>query len=587
MQQSELTQKFVQLWNDQALDTHHDIIISVDYSIYNYNDTPNCGFCVSLFETIEGKPVGGGEGYSLAYTPNENANGLENAIYSIGFDINGIFAKRTPYVNGLENTTVNSICLRDGIKNNYNVLKQTENLLYSDNFTISQQLTSTDEQIVYKQARIIFSKCMGNMRVEVKTENEKEYREVLNENLPLFESIPVKVGLFYTSIDQNSRFNIKQFNVAGYPWNSGNKIKNEIPCYSEFPYTSNYPEQNKLPSAKNWFILNKNNGLDFYKFNGKEYIKTQEISDTNPLKVLNYNENLVYVKSDNDLIVYEFRGNKIIRQNTITLPSSDDITSCAGFEDTLVISSSSVGENYYVYNYVTESSNFSELGTWKFYQKFNFPTTSNFGTNVEMSKDYLLSYSTDNIVVSFKKDPNFGYVHHQTINPPYAGVDGFGYSISIQNNNEMLIGAPFGDKRYITGENQGEVFHYVLSPSTKQWYLVFEIGQYLNLDSLSGAFGYSVKINNNNVVIGSPLEPFYLNNDPLQEVEKQGKVYVFNRDSSGYFTEKTIYNPIVNSGDLEKRFGSMVNVSENALYVTSPYSNVSEEGNISVFNIDC
>ena len=70
MQQSDSTFKFVQMWNDQPLNTHHDIIISVDYALYNYNDTPTCGFCIALFETLNEKPRNGGPAYSLGYTPN-------------------------------------------------------------------------------------------------------------------------------------------------------------------------------------------------------------------------------------------------------------------------------------------------------------------------------------------------------------------------------------------------------------------------------------------------------------------------------------------------------------------------------------
>ena len=56
MQQKDSTFKYVQFWNNQALDTDHDIIISVDYALHNYNDTPSCGFCIALFESITDKP---------------------------------------------------------------------------------------------------------------------------------------------------------------------------------------------------------------------------------------------------------------------------------------------------------------------------------------------------------------------------------------------------------------------------------------------------------------------------------------------------------------------------------------------------
>jgi hypothetical protein len=592
MQQNESTEKFVQFWNDQALDTHHDIIISVDYSLINIDDTPSCGFCIALFESINGKPRGGGIRYSLAYTPSESRTceeptlkGLEAAVYGIGFDINGIFAKRTPYVQGVEHTTANSICLRDGIRNDYKVLKQTENLQYSKDFTISQQLTSTQEEIFYKQARVVFSKCMSHLRVQVKKENEKEFITVLETNLPLYDKKSVKVGLFYTSLDQHSRFNVKQFNVAGFPAKKEEKI-NTV-CVQDINTEANL-KGNRLPSNGKWIASSQEKGFNIYKYNGKDFVKSQQFRSTNPLKILNYHENLIFTKSENKLLIYEFLGNKVIRQNTISLPlSGDEITSCAGYGDTLVIASSSTGENHHVYNYVTESSVLSTIGTWRFYQTFN-STVTGLGTNIEMSENYLLSYSTDDKIVSFKKDPDFGYQYHQTINPPYSGAKGFGYSMSIQNDNEMIVGAPFGEKRYIYGNNQGEAFHYVLSPVSKEWILISEMGQYFNMDTLSGAFGYSVKISGKRAAISAPFETFYLDDYPLLEVANQGKVYLLEKDQFGYFTNRTIYYPTsVSLLDGERNYGTQVNIFGDILAVGVPFSESVENDFIEIYNLYC
>jgi len=592
MQQNESTEKFVQFWNDQALDTHHDIIISVDYSLYNTDDTPSCGFCIALFESINNKPRGGGIRYSLAYTPSESRiceeptlKGLEAAVYGIGFDINGIFAKRTPYVQGVEHTTANSICLRDGIKNDYKVLKQTENLQYTQNFTIAQQLTSTQEEIVYKQARVVFSKCMSYLRVQVKKDNEKEFTTVLEKYLPIYDKKSVKVGLFYTSLDQHSRFNVKQFNVAGFPAEIEEKI-NTV-CVQVINTEANL-KGNKLPSNGKWIASSQEKGFNIYKFNGKEFVKNQQFRSTNTLKILNYHENLIFTKSENKVIVYEFLGNKTIRQNTITLPlSSDEITSCAGYGNTLVIASSSTGENHHVYNYVTDSDVLSTIGTWRFYQTFN-STVTGLGTNIEMSENYLLSYSLDNKIVSFKKDPDFGYQYHQTINPPYSGAKGFGYSMSIQNDNEMIVGAPFGEKRYIGGNNQGEAFHYVLSPVTKEWILISEIGQYFDMDTLFAAFGYSVKIAGRRAAVSAPFEPFYLDDYPLLEVANQGKVYLLEKDQFGYFTNRTIYYPTsVSLTDAERNYGTQVNIFGDILVVGVPFSESVDNDVIEIYNLGC
>ena len=592
MQQNEFTKKFVQLWNDQALDTHHDIIVSVDYALFNYNDIPSCGFCIALFESINDKPRGGGENYSLAYTPNEsengcqsnNSRGLEYAVYGIGFDPSGIFAKRTPYVEGVDYTVANSICLRDGIKNDYQFLKQSENLLYPHNFEIAQQKISAQDETIFKQVRVVFSKCMSKLRVDIKKDEEREFTQIFEYDLPILNKKSVKVGLFYTSKDQDSKFLLKQFNVAGFPAEIPKEY--DLQCFQEIK-CSNELIGNKLPSNENWIIAPYYNGFDLFKFDGKEFYGKQRIRSTTDLEVLNHYENLIYTKSNNKLIVYNFKGNNLIKEFTISLPTSDDITSCAGYGDTLVISSSSSGENYYVYNYVRDSSNLSEIGTWRYYQTFNYSLCSGFGTNIEMSENYILSYSTNNCIVSFKKDPDFGYQYHQTIAPPYSGAKGFGYSMSISNDNELIVGAPFGEKRYIYGDNQGEVFHYVLFPTTQNWELISEIGQYFNMDTLSGAFGYSVKIKDNTVVVGSPFETFYISDYPLVDVSKQGKTYLFKKDEQGYFTNRIIYYPPSALGNGERNYGKQVNLFGNGIAVGMPFLSDDTDDVIDIYNVGC
>jgi len=589
MQQKDSTFKYVQFWNNQALDTHHDIIISVDYALYNYNDTPSCGFCIGLFESITDKPRGGGPAYSLAYTPNdikvdcniENNGGLEAAIYGIGFDPSGIFAKRTPYVSGVDYTVSNSICLRDGIKNDYKFLKQTENL---QNFNISQQLISQNEKIEYKQARIIFSKCMSQLRVQVKNDDDKEFTQVLETEFPILPKKSIKIGLFYTSIDQHSRFLLKQFNVAGFP--AREETNYDTPCFQDIE--TNYDNQSKrLAANKNWIASNRTNGFDIYKFDGKQFSLKQEIRSTKDIKILNYSDNLLFAKSNNSLIVYEFRGNKMVKQNTITIPTTADITSCAGYKDTLVVASSSSGENYFVYNYIRESEELSNIGKWEYYQTFNYSLSTGFGTNIEMSENYLISYSTNNFVISFKKDPDFGYQYHQTIVPPFSSAKGFGYSMSIQRDNEMIIGAPFGEKRYITGYNQGEAFHYVLSPFTKEWVLISDICQYFDTNTLSGAFGYSVKIKGNYAAVGCPFEPAFLDDYPLIEVPTQGKVYLFKKDDQGHFTNRTIYYPPTILGDEIRNYGKQVNIFGDNLAVSMPFLDSDQNDVIDIYNLTC
>jgi hypothetical protein len=594
MQQRDSTFKFVQMWNDQPLNTHHDIIVSADYAFYNYNDTPTCGFCLAFFETLTEKPRGGGPAYSLAYLPSEiNTEcseegyfGLEAALYAVAFDANGIFAKKTNIYDGVEYTVSNSICVRKGIRDNYSFIKQSPNLQYSNNFKISQQLTSLNEEILYKQVRVVFSKCMSSLEVQVKNENEREFKTALWINdLPIMERRSIKAALFYTSLDQDSRFLLRQFNVAGYPERIEERYLST--CFQELSTKGNL-FGNKLPAYKTWITPNNFKFFHNYKFDGNSYRLSKTQRTTTFYKILNSYKNYLFVKSQNDLIVFQNKGNNFVKQNIISLNflTNDDITSCACYENTLVISSSSNGEKYYVFDYITQSENILEIGTWKFIQSFNFPLSTGFGINVEMTKDHLLSFSKNNYVIDFYRDPEKGYLYNQIILPPNDEVRGFGESMSAYEN-ELLIGAPMGNKSRIKDSGQGEVFHYFLSPRLKKWILISELGQLFNINSPAGNFGYSVKLNKDRAIVGCPGEAFYIDSRPDVELPNYGRAYIFKKNEYGYFAEKTTVYPLSTDLRSYKFFGSQVNITQNTAIVGMPYTLDRNDGRINIFNLDC
>lgn len=589
MQQSESTTKYVLSWNDQALDTYHDIIISLDYAMYNYNDTPTCGFCVALFESLNDKPRGGGSFYSLGYTPNdvndscnpEGYRGLESALYGIGFDVNGIFAKRTNRVDGLSATVANSICLRNGIKSDYSFIKQSENLLYSQNLSLAQQLTSINEKVKYNQIRIIFKNALTKLEIEAKKEDEDDFKLIFENNFPLINQTAVKVGLFFTSLDQNTKFELRQFNVAGFP-SRYEKTRLFSTCNQTISTNRNLVG-NKLPSHNEWIVANNEKGYKVYKSNSDSYVFKQNVISTGNLKILNYTENYIFAKSNNKLIVYEYRGNSFIKQNTISLPNNDEITCCAGYENTLVIGTTSLPENFYVYQYDTNSLNIENIGTWFLYQTFSNPTTG-YGNVVEIGKDYIFTPSINDVVVSYKRDPDFGYLFHQTITKPNTGAYTFGRTLSIYDR-DLLIGAPYAQKTSFQNFGNGEVYHYYLSEETKLWTLIMEMGDFFRINSPAGNFGSSLKINKDTAIVGAPSESYYLSG--ASEEPNVGRAYVFKKTQYGYFTQTSTLAPLSSQVKSYTFFGSQVNTFQNLAVVGIPYTLDRVNGEIAIFNLDC
>lgn len=690
MQQSESTTKYVLSWNDQALDTYHDIIISLDYAMYNYNDTPTCGFCVALFESLNDKPRGGGGFYSLGYTPNdindvcnpEGYGGLESALYGIGFDVNGVFAKKTNRVDGVSATVENSICLRNGIRNDYSFIKQSENLLYSHNFSIAQQFSSKlpgtttysvsgfdvtfsgsgydplsaisilidsmpqsslypefvydsaletygisaisiskeifdfisptrtvnissiqtlplsakaiakgntqiapFQKVEYKQLRIVFKNALTKLEVEAK-ENNSDFKVIFDHDLPLLEQTSVKVGLFFTSLDQNTKFELKSFNVAGFP-SRYEKTKLFSSCTQTISTNKNLIGD-KLPAYNEWIAANNEKGFKLYRSNSDSYIFKQNIFSSNNFKILNYTENYIFAKTNNKITVYEYKGNSFIKQNTIALPSEDDIMCCAGYKNTLVIGTTSNRENFYVYKYDPNVFDFENIGNWYLYQTFNNGVTGEgYGKVVEISDGYIFTPSSKDTVVSYKEDPDFGYIFHQTISKPNSGAVSFGKALSV-DGKDLLIGAPYAQKTSFPNFGNGEVYHYYLSEETKLWTLIMEMGDFFKINSPAGNFGNSIKINKNTAIIGAPSESYYLSG--FSEEPNVGRAYVFRKTEYGYFTQTSTLAPLssqVKPNNSYNFFGTQVNTFQNLAIVGIPYTLDLGKGEIAIFNLDC
>lgn len=589
MQQSESTTKYVLSWNDQALDTYHDIIISLDYAMYNYNDTPTCGFCVALFESLNEKPRGGGSFYSLGYTPNDindscnpqGYDGLESALYGIGFDVNGIFAKRSNRVDGLSATVANSICLRNGIKSDYSFIKQSENLLYSQNFSLAQQLTAIDQKINYNQIRIIFKNALTKLEIEAKKDDEDDFKVIFENNFSLANQTSVKVGLFFTSLDQNTKFEVRQFNVAGFP-SRYEKTRLFSSCTQTISTNKNL-FGNRLPSYNEWIAANNERGFKLYKSNSDSYVFKQNIFSTGNFNILNYTENYIFAKTNNQLVIYEYKGNRFIKQNTITLPNDNEITCCAGYENTLVIGTTSQPETFYVYLYDANSLDIQNIGNWFLYQTFN-NTTTGFGNMIEIGKDYLFTSSINDVVVSYKKDPDFGYVFHQTINKPNSGAITFGKTMSVYDR-DLLIGAPYAQKTSFPNFGNGEVYHYYLSENTQLWTLIMEMGNFFSINSPAGNFGSTLKINKDTAIVGAPSEAYFLSGG--SEEPNVGRAYVFKKTPYGYFTQTSVLAPLSSQVKSYTFFGSQVNTFQNLAIVGVPYTLDMERGEISIFNLDC
>ena len=193
-----------------------------------------------------------------------------------------------------------------------------------------------------------------------------------------------------------------------------------------------------------------------------------------------------------------------------------------------------------------------------------------------------VSISGDTVVVGSFQDTNFGHTNDdvgKTINGAgsvYVFVgngddwslqakliasdaeayDAFGTSVSISGES-VVVGSPEDDAE---GGNSGSA--YVFTRTGSSW----NEQEKLNSDKQrsNDGFGTAVAISGNTVVVGSPRDYHVVQNVVYTE---SGSAYVFTRSGSGWNEHEKLTAPIARTNDA---FGTSVSISGNSIVVGSP-----------------
>jgi hypothetical protein len=232
----------------QYLDTTKDIVVSFDYACYGTLPTGAEGFCVYFSDTFRPVIQGGGAGPGLAYGAvtnintgsligsNPNAlNGLDSGILGVGFDITGNFGNSNYFSTGYNNSVTNSIVLRSNFASSNNIIIRTPNLndlSFSKNINLYQQLTAVDQEPTYKRVRIRVTDFGQRIVVDIKNIDDLTFTNYLNYNFTNYNNsvlssvslssgaiawpVSVRCGLGFANGETgNTKFKIKGFNING------------------------------------------------------------------------------------------------------------------------------------------------------------------------------------------------------------------------------------------------------------------------------------------------------------------------------------------------------------------------------------
>jgi hypothetical protein len=228
------------------------------------------------------------------------------------------------------------------------------------------------------------------------------------------------------------------------------------------------------------------------------------------------------------------------------------------------------------------------LGDWQQTQKLipsDRDTNMMFGWSLSMSDDYIVvgarnkkelngdfeQVRSAGAVYIYKQDVNGFWIEHQKITASdLSEWDSFGYSVSIDNEN-IIVGAMYKNG---LDENSSPISYsgaaYIFS---KQQNGLWEQSQKLEAsDKNSGdIFGCSVSISKNYLLIGS-----YRNNDLSKPIYWSGAVYVYKKHIDSIWRETQKLTPI-DAGELDS-FGFSASLHEDYAVITAYHDGDDDEG---------
>lgn len=200
----------------------------------------------------------------------------------------------------------------------------------------------------------------------------------------------------------------------------------------------------------------------------------------------------------------------------------------------------------------------------------------NFGTSIDIDNNFIVVGSPNHD--QFVTDGGSVYIYEYSvgswdlrrkiISSDVNISDSFGHSVAIFEDT-VVVGVPLDND---LNKNQGSAYIFEKDIGGNNLW-----GERIKLMPNDGEefdyFGYSVSVNMDNVIIGSPGNNYpYCNRINILH-NNSGAAYIFNRNNGGsnLWGQVRKITPIVNNGDMY--FGNSVDISNNFAVVGAPYSN--------------
>lgn len=572
-------------WNEQPLDTYNDISINFEYSRYSDRGLPGGGFLVGFITSDQASPKEGGPGYSLGYLPSTQTetcrlkgyNGLAGSFLGIGFDITGLFGKKSELNDGLDVPSFNSITIRSGIGENFKYLYNSGDIrdvpglssyyigdylksnyfgmsgfVYDEsdldiNYPSEKETLAKIPDILKKfnKVKIMITEAFTRVEVFIKPQGYNDYIQALDYRLPLKKRTAVKTVLTHTDPENNVGFEIKNFNVAGFP---GTPSENLVDSCKQKESYNTYFTTDKVVTGKDYIAINPGNKILVYKLLDGKYKIVQTISSSSGLQLLGGNSDFLITRpiesEDNTVVLYYNRNDVFVRSANVSVPGGYNITSADIDSSTLVLGSPDGGGYLLIYQYKLTPQFTSFNAVWELANTLFLGTSAFIGNSVEVDSGIMVAGSDLNSVHTFTKNRLGVFEYVNTLTSPTSTFNNkFGYSISLEKGS-LLVGAPNERRREGDIVGMGEVYYYRYNTNKKSWTLLMKLGDFYNLNTVGGNFGYSLSLKNNIAVVGSPFEMYhYPSFLTIEDNPNVGRAYIFEKTDYGLFSLSTMIAP--------------------------------------------
>lgn len=599
------------LSNKQALDTYHEVVVSFDYARYNKKINPTGGFAIAFYSALFETPKGGGPDYALGYLPSPKTDycklggydGMNGAFMAVGFDLNGDFARPGQKYNGSNSLTQNSCSVRLGFEEDYRLVATSKNLLDTRAGILQAQKINNESDIQWNSVRVIISRGFTKITVQMKKEQEKNFYNVLETNVPIKVRDAVRVAITTTVAEDDTHFDLKNFNVAGFP---GQPKRDRFgDCIKTFQL-GGYSQGEKIVTGDDFIAVPSNGEILIYKLKENDFKVDQVLSDTASLVLLGGSNKFLFARlgESTQFVVYYNNDNKFFRsqdsdlfEDVRDLPDErriEDKPICAATDDkTLAVGT---GKEVVLYNYISNVNQSSIFGTFQYFQSIVEELSGGLpiGAAVQV-EDAKLLVGSERGFVNFYLDNGTEFIYEQTIGDPISGnyYSRFGVEMSMQRN-DVIIGSPNAFKLRYNTTGQGEAYHYFYGLDRqlgkRRWRKVMNIGNFFLVDTPGGNFGTSVQLKGNNLIISAPYENYLYPSDAFFEDKPNcGRLYVFRKQESGLFSQGVELAPDGPKAEAYSLFGRFVGLFDTYVGVSIAQYTVGagKPSEVSFFNLDC